>query len=279
MGSSGINAEYMGSVAPVAMGITSILLAYLIMGGERTLIRGDDSSFVDGGNDCCSVIAVSVGGSYAELSGDYELKENRTSKPEEVCLNGCVYTKYGLPSYDEFCFKGESVAGGVVQCKATTTAYDSTTPAMTTTASSTSTTTAVQASAEVAAQASELENLAANVTDTGLKDSLTGVVSTINDLSSSLSDLETLVGSRRAKRETSCSSLPNIIAKYGAVETKIQSVIDKIQAIFDTYPSLSTDYPTIFNKINGYKTSFTSSLAKYKAKREEYQEEYNRKLV
>eukprot|EP00091_Calanus_sinicus_P016784 TRINITY_DN36346_c0_g1_i1.p1 TRINITY_DN36346_c0_g1~~TRINITY_DN36346_c0_g1_i1.p1 ORF type:complete len:142 (-),score=24.02 TRINITY_DN36346_c0_g1_i1:75-476(-) len=101
----------MGSVAPLAMCIASIILVSLVMWGERILIRGDDSSFVDVGNDCCPVISVSVGGSYADLSGDYQLKENRSSKPEEVCLNGCVYAKDGLPSYGEFCFKGEIVRG------------------------------------------------------------------------------------------------------------------------------------------------------------------------
>ena len=102
--------------APLAMDITSILLVSLIMGGERILIRGQDS-FVDGGNACCLSISVSVGGSYANLTGDYQYKEDKGFKPEEVCVNGCVYTKVGSPSTVEYCFKIGNDEGGDVQCK------------------------------------------------------------------------------------------------------------------------------------------------------------------
>ena len=98
------------------MGITSILLVSLIMGGERILIRGDPT-FGESGNDCCLFIEVSVGGSYANLTGDYQYKRDAGSKQEEVCVNGCVYTKDGLPSTREFCFKDESLAGANVQCQ------------------------------------------------------------------------------------------------------------------------------------------------------------------
>jgi hypothetical protein len=56
-------------------------------------------------------------------------------------------------------------------------------------------------------------------------------------------------------------------------------VIDQIQAILDAYPNLSTDYPSIFNTITEYKTTFTTSLATYKTKREVYQAEYNGNCV
>ena len=98
------------------MGITSILLVSLIIGGERILIRGDPT-LGESGNDCCLSIAVSVGGSYANFTGDYQYKRKEGDKPEEVCVNGCVYTKDGLPSTVEFCFKGKSVAGANVQCQ------------------------------------------------------------------------------------------------------------------------------------------------------------------
>ena len=96
------------------MGITSILLVSLIIGGERILIRGQDAT-ID--NDCCLSIAVSVGGAYANLTGDYQYKRDAGSKPEEVCVNGCIYTKAGSPSTEEYCFKYENDAGGNVQCK------------------------------------------------------------------------------------------------------------------------------------------------------------------
>ena len=97
------------------MGITGILLVALILGGERILFRGQDTTIGD--NDCCLSISFSVGGSYADLAGEYQLKEDAGSKPEEVCVNGCIYTKVGSPSTDEYCFKSENDAGGDVQCK------------------------------------------------------------------------------------------------------------------------------------------------------------------
>ena len=99
------------------MDITSILLVALIMGGERILIRGQDPTLGEGGSACCLSISVSVVGSYADLNGDYQLKRDAVSKPEEVCVNGCVYTKDGSPSIEEYCFKSESAPGGEVQCK------------------------------------------------------------------------------------------------------------------------------------------------------------------
>ena len=99
------------------MGITGILLVALILGGERILFRGQDTYTGEGGNDCCLSIAVILEGSYAHLAGDYQLKEDTGSKPEEVCVNGCIYTKVGSPSTDEYCFKSENDAGGDVQCK------------------------------------------------------------------------------------------------------------------------------------------------------------------
>ena len=99
------------------MGIIGILLVSLIIGGERILFRGQDTTTGEGGNDCCVSIAVSLEGSYANLAGDYQLKEDAGPKPEEVCINGCIYTKYGSPSTDEYCFKSENDSGGDVQCK------------------------------------------------------------------------------------------------------------------------------------------------------------------
>ena len=99
------------------MGIIGILLVSLIIGGERILFRGQETTIGEGGNDCCLSIAVSLEGSYANLAGDYQLKEDAGSKPEEVCINGCIYTKDGSPSTDEYCFKSENVVGLDVECK------------------------------------------------------------------------------------------------------------------------------------------------------------------
>ena len=99
------------------MGITGILLVFLIFAGERILFRAQESYIGERGYDCCLSIAVSFEGSYSNLTGDYQLKEDAGSKPEEVCINCCIYTIDGSPSTDEYCFKSENDAGGDVQCK------------------------------------------------------------------------------------------------------------------------------------------------------------------
>ena len=40
------------------------------------------------------------------LDGTYELKEDEKTKREEVCLDGCVYTRGG----QEYCFKSAPIA-------------------------------------------------------------------------------------------------------------------------------------------------------------------------
>ena len=57
-----------------------------------------------------------MGGSYANFSGDYTLTKKEESKAEEVCINGCIYTKVGEPLTKEFCFKADSSAGADVKC-------------------------------------------------------------------------------------------------------------------------------------------------------------------
>jgi hypothetical protein len=95
---------------------TGALLPYKLTDGEDTLVRRQGPIGEDG-NDCCLSIAVSVGGSYANLTGEYQLKLFIGSKPHEVCINGCIYIKDGSPSTDEYCFKYESVTGADLKCQ------------------------------------------------------------------------------------------------------------------------------------------------------------------
>ena len=69
----------------------------------------------EGGTDCCPLITVSVGGQNASLDGEYRLKEKKSSKPDDVCVNGCVFTKEGFPDTDEYCFRADS-SGADLQC-------------------------------------------------------------------------------------------------------------------------------------------------------------------
>ena len=98
------------------MGIRVILLVAVLLRWERGLIRGQGAVGGEGGSDCCPFITVNVVGSYANLNGDYTLTQHKESKPEEVCINGCIYTKEGSPSTKEYCFKADSLAGADVKC-------------------------------------------------------------------------------------------------------------------------------------------------------------------
>merc|ERR1719228_3109918 len=79
-----------------------ILLLLLVI---PTLVHGQ----------CCPTQIVSGMGT---LDGTYSLAEDRTSPPEPVCIDGCVYTRPSNPS-DQYCFKSESTSG-TVQCSAVT---------------------------------------------------------------------------------------------------------------------------------------------------------------
>ena len=85
-----------------------LVLVILSLATAQGLVGGEDDS------DCCSFLSVRVGGDNVILNGDYKLKADRGSKPEAVCINGCIYTREG--SVDEFCFKADSEAEADVQC-------------------------------------------------------------------------------------------------------------------------------------------------------------------
>ena len=100
------------------MGITVTLwVVLLILPGEKGLIGGQGPIGGEGGNDCCPFVSVNMGAPNEDLDGFYTLKNNQGSKPEEVCINGCVYTKDGSPSTNEYCFKQDDVAGADIKCQ------------------------------------------------------------------------------------------------------------------------------------------------------------------
>ena len=92
------------------------LLVVFILNGEQGLIRGQGPIGGEGDNDCCPFISVNVEGSNADLNGEYRLNKKSGSKPEDVCINGCIYTKEGSPSTHEYCFKADNVIWADVKC-------------------------------------------------------------------------------------------------------------------------------------------------------------------
>merc|ERR1711970_1246278 len=97
----------MGSTAEfLAMKLSSILTC-LLLGASR----------VQGQSVCCPLLVVT---NLGDLDDTYTLSEDRGDKPEDVCNDGCVYTR-GTPDSpdDEYCFKSE-VTEGEAQCQDTT---------------------------------------------------------------------------------------------------------------------------------------------------------------
>merc|ERR1712179_191658 len=97
----------MGSTAEfLAMKLGS-LLPCLLLGASR----------VKGQTVCCPLLVVT---NLGDLDDTYTLSEDRGDKPEDICNDGCVYTR-GTPDSpdDEYCFKSE-VTEGESQCQDTT---------------------------------------------------------------------------------------------------------------------------------------------------------------
>merc|ERR1712179_48169 len=69
------------------------------------------------GTVCCPLLVVT---NLGDLDDTYTLSEDRGDKPEDICNDGCVYTR-GTPDSpdDEYCFKSE-VTEGESQCQDTT---------------------------------------------------------------------------------------------------------------------------------------------------------------
>ena len=64
------------------------------------------SPIVDEENiECCEYMRVSD----PSFAGVYKLNRTEATKPDELCINSCIYTKMGVNSsengHDEFCFK------------------------------------------------------------------------------------------------------------------------------------------------------------------------------
>merc|ERR1712025_209201 len=89
----------MGSTSQVLVMNPHILLACILAGGN--IVRGQD---------CCPKLVVS---DMPGLDDTYTLSEKRNDKPEDICNDGCIYTRSSDPedSDDEYCFKSEETNG------------------------------------------------------------------------------------------------------------------------------------------------------------------------
>merc|ERR1711970_1598162 len=97
------------------MGSTAVFLVMKLCSLLPCLLLG--ASRVQGQSVCCPLLVVS---NLGDLDDTYTLSEDRGGKPEDVCNDGCVYTRDNPDSPDdEYCFKSE-VTEGEAQCQDTT---------------------------------------------------------------------------------------------------------------------------------------------------------------
>merc|ERR1711953_94863 len=98
----------MGSLQGSVRRMMSPLLSLLL----GTLLSTSSSS----AEDCCEVRIVSNMG---DLDDVYQLKEDLgDQKPEEICFDGCIYTRVNdSHTGEEYCFKNENI-GGFLECQA-----------------------------------------------------------------------------------------------------------------------------------------------------------------
>merc|ERR1711970_287649 len=96
------------------MGSTAVFLVMKLCSLLPCLLLG--ASRVQGQSVCCPLLVVS---NLGDLDDTYTLSEDRGGKPEDVCNDGCVYTRDNPDSPDdEYCFKSE-VTEGEAQCQDT----------------------------------------------------------------------------------------------------------------------------------------------------------------
>merc|ERR1711970_705283 len=85
------------------MGSTAVFLVMKLCSLLPCLLLG--ASRVQGQSVCCPLLVVS---NLGDLDDTYTLSEDRGGKPEDVCNDGCVYTRDNPDSPDdEYCFKSE----------------------------------------------------------------------------------------------------------------------------------------------------------------------------
>ena len=106
--------RFTSSVDEAAMGCGNLLPSFLLLYITLLFVHGQGPVGGHGADDCCPFIMVNVGGAYQDLDGEYTLKAKQDLKPDEICLNGCIYSKKDDP--DDFCFRMDEEFLADVEC-------------------------------------------------------------------------------------------------------------------------------------------------------------------
>merc|ERR1719447_1418777 len=201
------------------------------------------------GHSCCQFVVVEdAAGEYVDLNGNYILKvDTAADLPDPICLDGCVYTKEGAPTEEEYCFREEATAGANVEqnsCPAISSTLTGTTPitgtsAGTTVASLESIRSLVdEARAKVSEHKNKLDSLILSSSSSlapSAVQKLNQISSNLESMGSSMASIGSL-GSGRLRRATSADCLWMTEAKSHFEEINA-AIVNALEAINEIYPT------------------------------------------
>merc|ERR1711962_1375576 len=220
--------------------------------------------FTPEGHSCCQFVVVEdAAGEYIGLNGNYILKVDTAGDlPDPICLDGCVYTKQGAPTEEEYCFREETTAGASVEQNSCP-ALPSTALTGTSKPSATSSGTTAQASLEsirshideALGKVSQHKNrLNSLLQDSSLTQS---VVQALNQILTSLENMETLMesigslNSGRLRRAATEDCVWMVKAKQ-YFEDINKAINDALEAMNEIYPTAVSDLDALLLEMKDY---------------------------
>merc|ERR1719447_384379 len=220
--------------------------------------------FTPEGHSCCQFVVVEdAAGEYVGLNGNYILKVDTAGDlPDPICLDGCVYTKQGAPTEEEYCFREETTSGASVE--------QNSCPALPSTAltgrsmpSATSIGTTAQASLEsirshideALGKVSQHKNrLNSLLQDSSLTQS---VVQALNQISTSLENMGTLmesIGSLNSGRlrGAAIEDCVWMVKAKQYFEDINKAINDALEAMNEIYPTAVSDLDALLLEMKDY---------------------------
>merc|ERR1711962_1723338 len=220
--------------------------------------------FTPEGHSCCQFVVVEdAAGEYVGLNGNYILKVDTAGDlPDPICLDGCVYSKQGAPTEEEYCFREETTSGASVEQNSCP-ALPSTALTGTSTPSATSIGTTAQASLEsiqshideALGKVSQHKNrLNSLLQDSSLTQS---VVQALNQILTSLENMGTLMesigslDSGRLRRAATEDCVWMVKAKQ-YFEDINKAINDVLEAMNEIYPTAVSDLDALLLEMKDY---------------------------
>merc|ERR1712180_404464 len=220
--------------------------------------------FTPEGHSCCQFVVVEdAAGEYIGLNGNYILKVDTAGDlPDPICLDGCVYTRQGAPTEEEYCFREETTSGASVEQNSCP-ALPSTALTGTSTPSATSIGTTAQASLEsirshideALGKVSQHKNrLNSLLQDSSLTQS---VVQALNQILTSLENMGTLMESIRSLtsgrlRRAAIEDCVWMVNAKQYFEDINKAINDALEAMNEIYPAAVSDLDALLLEMKDY---------------------------